>query len=136
MLLTENGELFECGEAAGDDEDSAPRQNISLEPRRLYSEVESASMTCTHAAVLFCGDRADEIPEKHTVAIEKIIDLPGKVAEVACGNDFTVILVDGAVYTWGAGKHGQLGHGDREGLQSRSRKVRSLTLKLLIEIWH
>ena len=130
MLLTEDGELFECGEA-GDDEDSVPRQNITLEPRRVRSEVESASMTSSRAAVVSSGGRLVNLGNP-TVATAKPFCPPGKVTEVACGNDFTVILVDGAVYTWGAGKHGQLGHGDRKDISSP--KVRSLTLKLLIEI--
>ena len=127
MLLTENGELFECGKA-GDDDDSVLRQNISLEPRRLQSEVSTASMMCTQAAVVFRDGRL--------VALDRYIENPHLcygVKEVACGNDFTVILTEGhGIYTWGAGKHGQLGHGDRKDISSP--KVRSLTLKLLIDI--
>ena len=130
MLLTEDGELFECGEV-GEEGESVPRQNITLEPRRVRSEVESASMTCWHASLVYSGGRLVSL-ENPTVANEKPFRTRRKVIEVACGNDFTVILVDGAVYTWGAGKHGQLGHGDRKDISSP--KVRSLTLKLLIEI--
>ena len=129
MLLTENGELFECGEAE-DEGDSVPRQNVSLEPRRLLSKVSNASMTCTHAAVV-SSDGKLVVLGNPTVAIEKPFCPPGKVTEVACGNDFTVILVDEAVYTWGAGEHGQLGHGDRKDISSP--KVRNLILKLLIK---
>ena len=35
-------------------------------------------------------------------------------ASLACGAFYTVALTsDGAVYTWGRGEHGELGHGDR-----------------------
>ena len=130
MLLTENGELFECGEAE-DEGDSFPRQNVSLEPRRLLSKVINASMTCTHAAVV-SSDGKLVVFRNPTVAIEKPFCPPGKVTEVACGNDFTVILTGGhGVYTWGAGEHGQLGHGDRKDILKP--KVRNLILKLLIE---
>ena len=130
MLLTENGELFECGEAE-DEGNSVPRQNVSLEPRCLLSKVSNASMTCTHAAVVSSDGKLVDL-ENPTVAIEKPFCPPKKVTEVACGNDFTVILVDEAVYTWGSGEHGQLGHGDRKDISSP--KVRSLILKLLIDI--
>lgn len=38
-----------------------------------------------------------------------------KVVDVVCGYKHTAALTDdGKVYTWGAGKEGELGHGDTE----------------------
>ena len=36
------------------------------------------------------------------------------VAQVVCGGFHTAaITVDGELFTWGGGEHGQLGHGDK-----------------------
>eukprot|EP00164_Ancoracysta_twista_P000517 GFYU01000691.1.p1 GENE.GFYU01000691.1~~GFYU01000691.1.p1 ORF type:complete len:497 (+),score=83.72 GFYU01000691.1:141-1631(+) len=56
------------------------------------------------------GDRTDQWVPK------RVEELLGKfIVQVACGATHTVALTDnGAVYTWGWGKYGQLGHGNRK----------------------
>lgn len=44
------------------------------------------------------------------------VDLPGPVAQVACGWRHTLaVLKDDSAWSWGRGTNGQLGHGDTEG---------------------
>ena len=43
---------------------------------------------------------------------------------VACGRQHTALLEStGRLYTWGAGKHGQLGHGDRPSAREKPQQV-------------
>lgn len=57
--------------------------------------------------------------------------LPMAVQAVAAGGCHSAaISSDGVVYTWGCGRHGQLGLGDRRELQPVPHAVRQRTLRL------
>ncbi|KAF0697007.1 Aste57867_12281 [Aphanomyces stellatus] len=56
----------------------------------------------------------------------EVVELRGKVADVACGRQQTVaVTTDGQIYVWGLGHEGALGLGDRANAD-RPQQVRSL----------
>jgi alpha-tubulin suppressor-like RCC1 family protein len=62
--------------------------------------------------------------------VETALDV--KFIQVSCGSDFTVALSDqGKVYTWGKGRQGALGHGDKNN-HAKPKVVETLTDKIIV----
>ena len=71
--------------------------------------------------------RADATPRRVGGAL-----LHQRVLGLACGDFHTLALAeDGGVYTWGAGGHGELGHGDASACYE-PRRVESLHRRALV----
>ncbi|EHB14587.1 Putative E3 ubiquitin-protein ligase HERC5 [Heterocephalus glaber] len=122
LVLSSDGKAFEY--------------SYSMEPARFQSILQEKGII-----QIACGDY-------HSLALSKVTDSPSlvevpdnqKVECVACGGAHTALLTqDGLMFTFGAGKYGQLGHNSTKN-ELRPRLVTELSGNRVTQIacgrWH
>lgn len=63
-----------------------------------------------------------------TPTLIKALNAAGKVTQIDCGDNHTIAVAGGGVYTWGMGSWGRLGHGDQKD-QMSPKKVNGIKAK-------
>jgi RCC1 and BTB domain-containing protein len=105
------------------------------------NDVGSAAACITKAGEVFtwgnktgCGKFGhDTINQRIPKRVEALVGV--KATMVSCGYNHTVVCKeDGHVYTFGEGKHGKLGHGDKENKTSPSLVVLALEGKHITQV--
>ena len=112
-------------------EQVAVQIDFHFKPARVSGKVASASLSCSHAAVVVSDDNRVSTwghggngalgLEQHIISYldppcpTPVSSINSQIKQVACGRDFTLMLtMEGSVYSCGSGAFGKLGHGDEE----------------------
>lgn len=126
MALTEGGELLVWGSNSEGQLGLGVDVNEVNVPTLLHISEKIVSVSCGyyHTAIVtasgsllaFGEDENDKLGEREdvdsTLPSKVVLENGVKVLKAACGGAYTAFIsVDGQLYTFGDGAHGQLGHG-------------------------
>jgi alpha-tubulin suppressor-like RCC1 family protein len=145
--ITSTGSIFTWGRgiASGHVEDVVVKpkllQDLSSKGVVSVSANDAHTACVTKAGEVFTWGsgmygklgHGDERNKKTPKRVEALVGVNAK--EVSCGGSHTAVCTEGGhVYTFGNGKYGQLGHGDKENMSSPALVVQALDGKDIIQV--